>query len=65
MDLTIIRILIDLIKTQNSNVMAILLAIMLYNTYRFSRFLYEEIKKRDLEIIELKEKLKEKENLEV
>ena len=59
MDLTIIRILIDLIKTQNSNVMAILLAIMLYNTYRFSRFLYEEIKKRDLEIIELKEKLKE------
>ena len=65
MDLTIIRILIDLIKTQNSNVMAILLAIMLYNTYRFSRFLYEEIKKRDLEIIEFKEKLKEKENLEV
>ena len=59
MDLTIIRILIDLIKTQNSNVMAILLAIMMYNTYRFSRFLYEEIKKRDLEIIELKEKLKE------
>ena len=65
MDLNIIRILIDLIKTQNSNVMAILLAIMMYNTYRFSRFLYEEIKKRDLEIIELKEKLKEKENLEV
>ena len=65
MDLTIIRILIDLIKTQNSNVMAILLAIMMYNTYRFSRFLYEEIKKRDLEIIELKVKLKEKENLEV
>lgn len=65
MDLTIIRILIDLIKTQNSNVMAVLLAIMMYNTYRFSRFLYEEIKKRDLEIIELKEKLKEKENLEV
>ena len=65
MDLTIIRILIDLIKTQNSNVMAILLAIMIYNTYRFSRFLYQEIKKRDLEIIELKEKLKEKENLEV
>ena len=64
MDLTIIRILIDLIKTQNSNVMAILLAIMLYNTYRFSRFLYQEIKKRDLEIIELKEKLKEKENSE-
>ena len=65
MDLTIIRILIDLIKTKNSNVMAILLAIMMYNTYRFSRFLYEEIKKRDLEIIELKEKLKEKEKLEV
>ncbi len=65
MDLTIIRILIDLIKTQNSDVMAILLAIMMYNTYRFSRFLYQEIKKRDLEIIELKEKLKEKENLEV
>ena len=65
MDLTIIRILIDLIKTQNSNVMAVLLAIMMYNTYRFSRFLYQEIKKRDLEIIELKEKLKEKENLEV
>jgi len=38
---------------------------MLYNTYRFTRYLYEEIKKRDLEIIELKEKLKEKENLEV
>ncbi len=65
MDLTIIRILIYLIKTQNSNVMVILLGIMLFNTYRFSRFLYEEIKKRDLEIIELKEKLKEKENLEV
>lgn len=65
MDLTVIRILIDLFKTQNSNVLAILLVIMLYNTYRFSRFLYEEIKKRDLEIIELKEKLKEKENLEV
>ena len=65
MDLTIIRILIDLIKTQNSDVMSILLAIMMYNTYRFSRFLYQEIKKRDLEIIELKEKLKEKENLEV
>ena len=61
MDLTVIRILIDLFKTQNSNV----LAIMMYNTYRFSRFLYQEIKKRDLEIIELKEKLKEKENLEV
>ena len=60
MDLTVIRILIDLFKTQNSNVLAILLVIMLYNTYRFSRFLYEEIKKRDLEIIELKEKLKEK-----
>lgn len=65
MDLTVIRILIDLFKTQNSNVLAILLVIMLYNTYRFSRFLYEEIKKRDLEIIELKENLKEKENLEV
>ena len=65
MDLTIIRILIDLFKTQNSNVLAILLVIILYNTYRFSRFLYQEIKKRDLEIIELKEKLKEKENLEV
>ena len=59
MDLTVIRILIDLFKTQNSNVLAILLVIMLYNTYRFSRFLYEEIKKRDIEIIELKEKLKE------
>ena len=59
MDLTIIRILIDLFKTQNSNVLAILLVIMLYNTYRFTRYLYEEIKKRDLEIIELKEKLKE------
>ena len=65
MDLTVIRILIDLFKTQNSNVLAILLVIMLYNTYRFSRFLYQEIKKRDLEIIELKEKLKEKEKLEV
>ena len=65
MDITVIRLLVDLFKTQNSNVMAILLAIMMYNTYRFSRFLYEEIKKRDLEIIELKEKLKEKENLEV
>ena len=65
MDITVIRLLIDLFKTQNSNVLAILLVIMLYNTYRFSRFLYEEIKKRDLEIIELKEKLKEKENLEV
>ena len=65
MDLTVIRILIDLFKTQNSNVLAILLVIMLYNTYRFSRFLYQEIKKRDLEIIELKEKLKEEENLEV
>ena len=59
MDITVIRLLIDLFKTQNSNVLAILLVIMLYNTYRFSRFLYEEIKKRDLEIIELKEKLKE------
>ena len=38
MDLTVIRILIDLFKTQNSNVLAILLVIMLYNTYRFSRF---------------------------
>ena len=65
MDITVIRLLIDLFKTQNSNVLAILLVIMLYNTYRFTRFLYEEIKKRDLEIIELKEKLKEKENLEV
>ena len=65
MDLTVIRILIDLFKTQNSNVLAILLVIILYNTYRFSRFLYQEIKKRDLEIIELKEKIKEKENLEV
>ena len=65
MDITVIRLLVDLFKTQNSNVMAILLAIMMYNTYRFSRFLYQEIKKRDLEIIELKEKLKEKENLEV
>ena len=65
MDITVIRILVDLFKTQNSNVLAILLVIMLYNTYRFTRYLYEEIKKRDLEIIELKEKLKEKENLEV
>ena len=65
MDLTVIRLLVDLFKTQNSNVLAILLVIMLYNTYRFTRYLYEEIKKRDLEIIELKEKLKEKENLEV
>ena len=65
MDITVIRLLIDLFKTQNSNVLAILLVIMLYNTYRFTRFLYQEIKKRDLEIIELKEKLKEKENLEV
>ena len=65
MDITVIRLLVDLFKTQNSNVLAILLVIMLYNTYRFSRFLYQEIKKRDLEIIELKEKLKEKENLEV
>ncbi len=65
MNITVIRLLVDLFKTQNSNVMAILLAIMMYNTYRFSRFLYQEIKKRDLEIIELKEKLKEKENLEV
>ena len=67
MDITVIRLLVDLFKTQNSNVLAILLVIMLYNTYRFTRYLYEEIKKRDLEIIELKEKLKlkEKENLEV
>ena len=65
MDITVIRLLVDLFKTQNSNVLAILLVIMLYNTYRFTRHLYEEIKKRDLEIIELKEKLKEKENLEV
>ena len=65
MDITVIRLLIDLFKTQNSNVLAILLVVMLYNTYRFTRYLYEEIKKRDLEIIELKEKLKEKENLEV
>ena len=65
MDITVIRLLIDLFKTQNSNILAILLVIMLYNTYRFTRYLYEEIKKRDLEIIELKEKLKEKENLEV
>ena len=59
MDLTIIRILIDLFKTQNSNVLAILLVIMLYNTYRFTRYLYEEIKKRDQKILELEEKLKE------
>jgi hypothetical protein len=59
MDITVIRLLVDLFKTQNSNVLAILLVIMLYNTYRFTRYLYEEIKKRDLEIIELKEKLKE------
>ena len=65
MDITVIRLLVDLFKTQNSNVLSILLVIMLYNTYRFTRYLYEEIKKRDLEIIELKEKLKEKENLEV
>ena len=65
MDITVIRLLVDLFKTQNSNVLAILLVIALYNTYRFTRYLYEEIKKRDLEIIELKEKLKEKENLEI
>ena len=59
MDLTVIRILIDLFKTQNSNVLAILLVIMLYNTYRFTRYLYEEIKKRDQKILELEEKLKE------
>ena len=62
MDLTVIRILIDLFKTQNSNVLAILLVIMLYNTYRFSKFLYEEIKKRDKKIEELELKIKEKEN---
>jgi len=69
MDITVIRLLVDLFKTQNSNVLAILLVIMLYNTYRFTRYLYEEIKKRDQKILELeeklKEKLKEKENLEV
>ena len=65
MDITVIRLLIDLFKTQNSNVLAILLVIMLYNTYRFTRYLYEEIKKRDRKILELEEKLKEKENLEV
>ena len=59
MDITVIRLLVDLFKTQNSNVLAILLVIMLYNTYRFTRYLYEEIKKRDIEIMELKEKLKE------
>lgn len=59
MDLTVIRILIDLFKTQNSNVLAILLVIMLYNTYRFSKFLYEEIKKRDKKIEELELKIKE------
>ena len=62
MDLTVIRILIDLFKTQNSNVLAILLVIMLYNTYRFSKFLYEEIKKRDKRIEELEIKIKEMEN---
>ena len=62
MDLTVIRILIDLFKTQNSNVLAILLAIMLYNTYRLSKFLYEEIKKRDKKIEELELKIKEIEN---
>ena len=62
MDITVIRILVDLFKTQNSNVLAILLVIMLYNTYRFTRYLYEEIKKRDQKILELEEKLK---NLEV
>ena len=65
MDITVIRLLVDLFKTQNSNVLAILLVIMLYNTYRFTRYLYEEIKKRDRKILELEEKLKEKENLEV
>jgi hypothetical protein len=63
--MTVIRLLVDLFKTQNSNVLAILLVIMLYNTYRFTRYLYEEIKKRDQKILELEEKLKEKENLEV
>ena len=62
MELTVIRILIDLFKTQNSNVLAILLVIMLYNTYRFSKFLYEEIKKRDKRIEELEIKIKEIEN---
>ena len=62
MDITVIRLLVDLFKTQNSNVLAILLVIMLYNTYRFTRYLYEEIKKRDQKILELEEKLK---NLEV
>ena len=62
MDLTVIRVLIDLFKTQNSNVLAILLVIMLYNTYRFSKFLYEEIKKRDKRIEELEIKIKEIEN---
>ena len=65
MDITVIRLLVDLFKTQNSNVLAILLVIILYNTYRFTRYLYEEIKKRDQKILELEEKLKEKENLEV
>lgn len=69
MDITVIRLLVDLFKTQNSNVLAILLVIMLYNTYRFTRYLYEEIKKRDQKILELEEKLKEIEeklkNLEV
>ena len=59
MDITVIRLLVDLFKTQNSNVLAILLVIMLYNTYRFTRYLYEEIKKRDRKILELEEKLKE------
>ena len=62
MDLTVIRILTDLVKTQNSNVLAILLVIMLYNTYRFSKFFYEEIKKRDKRIEELEIKIKEIEN---
>ena len=59
MDITVIRLLVDLFKTQNSNVLAILLVIILYNTYRFTRYLYEEIKKRDQKILELEEKLKE------
>ena len=62
MDITVIRPLVDLFKTQNSNVLAILLVIMLYNTYRFTRYLYEEIKKRDLENLELKKINVEKDN---
>ena len=62
MDITVIRLLVDLFKTQNSNVLSILLVIMLYNTYRFTRYLYEEIKKRDLENLELKKINVEKDN---